>query len=121
MTRTAIYTPSIWGAAASIVFTAVMGLADALLVAWWIGSAWGQGVAAGAIVGLMLSVAWALRRYLPAVSLGLLVTSAAMTILLARQFARRRIVQRVRGAWHLGHLGSRLRRVVHRTRQQGIR
>jgi hypothetical protein len=84
MTRTAIYTPSIWGAAALIVFTAMMGLADGLLVAWWIGSAWGLGVAAGAIVGLMLSVAWALRRYLLAVSIGLLVTSAAMTIVLAR-------------------------------------
>jgi hypothetical protein len=83
MTRTAIYTPSIWGAAALIVFTAMMGLADAWLVAWWIGSAWGLGVAAGAIVGLMLSVAWSLRRYLPVVSIGLLVTSAAMTLLLA--------------------------------------
>lgn len=84
MKRTALYTPSIWGPAALIVFTAMMGLADALLVAWWLGSAWGLGVAAGAIVGLMLSVGWALRRYLPVVSIGLLVTSAAMTILLAR-------------------------------------
>jgi hypothetical protein len=84
MTRTAIYTPSIWGAAALIVFTAMMGLTDALLVTWWIGSAWGLAVAAGAIVGIILSIAWALRRYLPAVSTGLLVTAAAMTILLAR-------------------------------------
>jgi hypothetical protein len=84
MTRTAIYTPSIWGAAALIVFTAMMGLADALLVAWWVGSVWGTAGAAGAIVGLVISIAWALRHYLPAVSIGMLATSAAMTLLLAR-------------------------------------
>ena len=84
MVRRALYTPSIWRAAALIVFAAVMGLADVTLVAWWIGSARGLGVAAGAIVGLTLSIAWALRRYLPAVSIGLLVTAGAMTILLAR-------------------------------------
>jgi hypothetical protein len=58
MKRTALYTPSIWGAAALIVFTAMMGLADALLVAWWVGSVWGTAGAAGAIVGLVISIAW---------------------------------------------------------------
>lgn len=84
MKRARIYTPSIWHVAALVVFTAVMGLADALLVAWWIRSVWGMAVTAGAIVGLMLSIAWALRRYLLAVSIGLLVMAVAATSLLAR-------------------------------------
>jgi hypothetical protein len=83
MKRTAIYMPSIWGAAALIVFTAMMGLADALLVAWWVGSVWGTAGAAGAIVGLVISIAWALRHYLLPVSIGMLATALAMTILLA--------------------------------------
>ena len=84
MTRTARYTPSVWSPAALIVFTAMMGLADALLVAWWVGSVWGMAWAAGAIAGLVISIAWALRHYLPVVSTGMLATAVAMTILLAR-------------------------------------
>ena len=49
----------------------------------WIGSVWGTAGAAGAIVGLVISIAWALRHYLPAVSIGMLATAVAMTILLA--------------------------------------
>ena len=69
---------------ALIVFTAIMGLADAWLVAWSIGSVWGTGAAAGTVIGLMLSIAWALRHHLPAVSIGGLVTAIAMVILLSR-------------------------------------
>jgi hypothetical protein len=60
MKRSSIFALSIWRLAALIVFTTLMGLADALLVAWWIGSAWGMAVTMGAIVGLILSTVWAL-------------------------------------------------------------
>jgi hypothetical protein len=61
MKRRSICTPSIWRVAALIVFTTRMGLADAWLVAWWLGSVWWMAVTIGAIVGLMLSIVWALR------------------------------------------------------------
>lgn len=83
MKRIPIYTPSIWHGAALLVFTAIMALADAWLAAWWVGSAWGTAAAAGAIAGIVISIAWALRHYLAAVSIGMLATAVAMTILLA--------------------------------------
>jgi len=57
-----IYGHSTWRVAPLIVFTAIVGLADALLVAWWIRSPWGMAVIVGATLGLMLFVVWALRR-----------------------------------------------------------
>ena len=88
MKRRPIYIPSVWGVATLVVFTAIMGLADAWLVAWLVGSVWGTAVAAGTIVGLMLSIAWTLRDYLPAASVGLLVTAVTATSLLARSSSR---------------------------------
>ena len=44
-----------------VVFAAVMGLADVLLTAWWIRSAWGVAVSGVAITGLIFFVAWSLR------------------------------------------------------------
>ncbi len=67
-----------------IVFMALMGLADAWLVAWWIGSGWGIAVAAGTIVGLTLSIGWSFRHYLPAGSVALIITAVALMILLSR-------------------------------------
>lgn len=61
-----------------------MGLADAFVVAWFINSAAGLAVTAGAIVGLMISIAWAIRRYLLVASASALVISIAAIILLAR-------------------------------------
>ena len=70
--------------AALVVFTVTMALADAWLVAWWIGSVWGMAIAAGTIVGLMVSIAWAIRHYSPVASIAVLVIAVATTILLAR-------------------------------------
>ena len=44
-----------------IVFAAVMGLADALLTAWWVRSGWGMAMSGLAIAGLLVFVAWSLR------------------------------------------------------------
>ena len=44
-----------------IVFAAVMGLADALLAAWWVRSGWGMAMSGVAIAGLLVFVAWSLR------------------------------------------------------------
>jgi len=60
--RSSVYAHSMWRMAPLIVFTAIMGLADVLLVAWWIRSTWGMAVIVGATLGLMLLVVWALRR-----------------------------------------------------------
>jgi hypothetical protein len=84
MKGSAMYTPPIWQLAALLVFMATMGLADAGLVAWWIGSVWGTAAACGTIVGLAISVAWAVRHYRPAVSIGLLVIAVTAASLLTR-------------------------------------
>ena len=49
MNGSPMYTPSIWRVAALLVFTATVGLADAWLVAWSIGSVWGTAAAAGCL------------------------------------------------------------------------
>jgi hypothetical protein len=85
MKRYPAFSSRISGAALSIVFTVVIGLADVWLVAWWIGSAWGAVVAAGTIVGLMLSIAWTVRHDAPGVSIGVVVTAVAVPILLSRR------------------------------------
>jgi hypothetical protein len=79
-----MYTPSAWRPASLVVFAAMMGLADALLVAWWTGTSWGLAASTGAMVGFILSIAWALRRYLPAVAAALLASAIALTIALSR-------------------------------------
>src|SRR5574342_360368 len=84
MERVSAYTPPAWRVAAPVVFTVIMALADAWLLAWWIGSVRGAAVAAGTIVGLVLSIAWTIRHFLPAVSLGGLVSGLALTSLLLR-------------------------------------
>lgn len=55
-------TPSRWQAALLVAFVTIIGLADALLVSWWINNAWGMALSAGAIAGLALFIAWALRH-----------------------------------------------------------
>lgn len=85
MKRYPAFSPRISGAALLIVFTVVLGLADVWLVAWWIGSVWGAVVAAGTIVGLMLSIAWTVRDDVPGVSIGVVVTAVAVPILLSRR------------------------------------
>ena len=44
-----------------VVFAVVMGLADALLTAWWVRSGWGMAMSGVAIAGLLVFVAWSLR------------------------------------------------------------
>ena len=44
-----------------VVFAAVMGLADALLAAWWVRSGWGVAISGAAIAGLLVYVVWSLR------------------------------------------------------------
>ncbi len=73
-----MYTPSRGPVALAIVCLAILGLADASVAAWWYGSAWGLAASAGAIIGLIISIAWALRRHLAPVSLGLLAIASAM-------------------------------------------
>lgn len=82
------FSPPISGAATLIVFTVILGLADAWLVAWWIGNVWGAVVAAGTIIGLMLSTAWTVRHDVPGVSIGVVVTAVAITILHSRRSPR---------------------------------
>jgi hypothetical protein len=84
MERLSDYTPHDWRLAAPIVFTAVLALADAWLLAWWIGSVRGAAVTAGPIVGIVLSIAWTIRHFRPAVALGGLGFGVALTILLWR-------------------------------------
>jgi Na+/H+-translocating membrane pyrophosphatase len=48
--------------ASLVAFTAMMGFADALLVAWLYGSAWGMAVSGGAILGLIVFIAWTWRH-----------------------------------------------------------
>jgi hypothetical protein len=57
-----MFAPSTWRAAWAIVFVAIMGLADALLVAWWRGSVWGVVIAASTITGLIACAAWGAWR-----------------------------------------------------------
>jgi hypothetical protein len=71
-----------------VVFAATMGLADVWLVAWLLGSTWGTAVAAGTIVGLMVSIAWAIRHYRPAASMAVLAMAVALTTLLAASSPR---------------------------------
>jgi hypothetical protein len=44
---------------------------------------WGIAIAAGIIIGMMISIAWAVRRYRHATSIGLLIVSAALTSVVA--------------------------------------
>jgi hypothetical protein len=66
-----------------VAFTATMSLADVSLVAWLLGSMWGIAIAAGIMVGMMISIAWAVRRYRPEASIGLLILGAVLTSVVA--------------------------------------
>lgn len=44
-----------------VLFAAMMGLADALLAAWWVRSGWGMATSGAALAGLMVFVAWSFR------------------------------------------------------------
>jgi hypothetical protein len=79
-----MYTPSSWNSASIVVFTALMALADTVLVFWLFNNAPALAVALGGIAGIVLSVAWAIRRYLPVVSTGLLATAVVLIISLGR-------------------------------------
>jgi len=81
------YTPSTWSASAVAVFAAMMGLADAALIAWWMGSALGVALVIGVAVGIVLSIAWALRRYLPEISIGLVVAAVGLASVIPRSSA----------------------------------
>jgi len=83
MTNSPTYIPPIWRTAALVVFTATMGLADVWLVAWLLGSTWGIAIAAGIIIGMMISIAWAVRRYRPEASIGLVIVGVALTTVVA--------------------------------------
>ena len=67
MTESPTHPPAVRPVAAFIV---LMGVADAWLVAWWIGSVWVMAVAAGILSGLFVVIALTIRRDLPAVSVG---------------------------------------------------
>ena len=108
MKRYPAFSPRTSGAAMLIVFTVVLGLADVWLVAWWIGSVWGEIAAAGTISGLMLSIAWTVRHDVPGVSIGVVLTAVAITILLSRRslsagFFSVLVALGVLGVWFLAH------------------
>ena len=84
MTNSLTRTRPISGSTALAIFAAAMGLADVWLVAWVFGSIWGMALAAGTIVGLMLSTAWAIRRDLLGASIVLVLMSAGSAIALER-------------------------------------
>ena len=81
MTESPTHPPAVRPVAAFIV---LMSVADAWLVAWWIGSVWVMAVAAGILSGLFVVIALTIRRDLPAISVGVLITAVALTIVLAR-------------------------------------
>ena len=84
MTNSSTRTPPISQSTALAIFAAAMGLADVWLVAWLFGSIWAMAMAAGTIIGLMISIAWAIRRYLLGASMILLLMSVGLTIALER-------------------------------------
>ncbi len=70
------------GAAALIMFTVIIGLADAWLVSWSMGTVWAVALTGGAIAGLTLAIAWAIRVATPFVAVGLSVVSLAIAMVL---------------------------------------
>jgi hypothetical protein len=114
MTRASRYTPPIWRVAAFVMFAATMGLADVWLIAWLLGSIWGVAIAAGTIIGLMISIAWAIRHYHPAASIGGLVIGAALASAVATSSPRAAVLGVivalvVFGMWCLGYEARRLK------------
>lgn len=67
-----------------IVFTAIVGLADAWLVSSWTGRVWTAATTAGAMAGLMLAVAWAIWPTAALVSIGLVIASMAVAVVFLR-------------------------------------
>ena len=84
MTNSSTRTAPLSQSTALAIFAAAMGLADVWLVAWLFGSVWGMAVAAGTIIGLLISITWAIRRYLLGASMVLLLMSIGLAIALER-------------------------------------
>ena len=115
----------------SIAFIAIVALADASVAAWWFSSVWGMAASAGTTMGLIISIAWVLRRWPAAVSLGLLAIALAMAIALSLNTPRVGasavvVAVAVFGAWFLirdvwltrrAHIAS----VSRRLRKQSLR
>ena len=72
------------GSARLIVFTVIIGLADAWLVSWWIGSVWAAALTGGVIAGIMLATGWAIRLVAVSVSITLVIASVAVAFVLLR-------------------------------------
>lgn len=79
-----MYVPSSWNSASIVLFAVLMALADALLAFWLFNNAPAVALTAGAIAGVVLSVAWAIRRYLPVVSAGLVAAAVLPIVALGR-------------------------------------
>jgi hypothetical protein len=74
-----MYTPPQWRIAFPIVLAAIVLLAIGFVFAWRGESIIGMAATAGVIIGLILAIAWALRRFLPILTV-ILVAIAAATL-----------------------------------------
>jgi len=77
-----MYTPKQWGIAFPYVFAAFLAAAVGLPLAWNTGNVFGAGLCGGLIAGLMVSIAWALRRYTPGVCAVLFLCAIAFLLVL---------------------------------------
>lgn len=73
-----MYTPRQWRIGFQIVFAALIFLTIGLVLAWREANIWLAAACGGMICGLLLSIAWAMRLFLPKVSAFLLITGVAL-------------------------------------------
>ena len=77
-----MYSPKHWGIAFPYIFATFLAAAVGLPLAWNTGNVFGVGLCGGLIAGLMISIAWALRRYTPGVCAVLFVCAVALLLVL---------------------------------------
>jgi hypothetical protein len=82
------YTPAAWETGAIFVFIAIVVLADSFLVAWVRGNEIGLTFTAGIMAGFAVSIAWAVRHYVPGIAATLFAMAAGMVLLLSRSSVR---------------------------------
>ena len=77
-----MYTPKQWGIAFPYVIAAFLAAGVGLPLAWNTGNVFGAGLCGGLIAGLLISIAWALRRYVPGVCAVLFLCAIALLLAL---------------------------------------
>ena len=75
-----MYTPPQWRVAFPITFIALIALAGVLMFALQHGTLWVAAVCSGAITGVLVAISWALRHFVPKMSVALVGAAAASAI-----------------------------------------